>query len=88
MSGFRNMILKRLILMLALVPLGGCGEEPEEIQPTQPESPTIAVMNGRPLLRDQFQSFLSLAPDDSEEELTDSRREAQFREFLLEQLLL
>jgi parvulin-like peptidyl-prolyl isomerase len=88
MSGFRNMILKRFILMLALVPLGGCGEEPEEIQPTQPESPTIAVMNGRPLLRDQSQSFLSLAPDDSEEELTDSRREAQFREFLLEQLLL
>lgn len=88
MSGFRNMILKRFILVLALVPLGGCGEEPEEIQPTQPESPTIAVLNGRPLLRDQFQSFLSLAPDDSEEESTDSRRETRFREFLLEQLLL
>ena len=70
MSGFRNMILKRCITLLALVPLGGCGEEPEEIQATRPQSPTIAVMNGRPLLRDQFEGFLSLAPADSEEEPT------------------
>ena len=88
MSGFRKMILKRFIILLALVPLGGCGEETEEIQLTQPESPTIAVINGRPLLRSQFESFLSVAPEDSEEEPTDSRREARFREFLLEQLLL
>ena len=88
MSGFRNMILKRCITLLALVPLGGCGEEPEEIQASRPQSPTIAVINGRPLLRDQFENFLSQAPADSEEEPTHSRRAARFRDFLLEQLLL
>jgi len=89
MTGFRNMTLKRFILLLALVLVAGCAApEKEEIQPTQVEPPMIVAINGRPLYQDQFEEFLSLTPNEPGEEPVQSQRSARFREFVMEQLLL
>jgi len=89
MTGFRNMILKRFILLLAVALVAGCAApEKEEIQLTQAESPIIAAINGRPLYQDQFEGFLSLTLNEPGEELVLSQRRVRFREFVIEQLLL
>ena len=89
MTGFRNMALKRFILLLAFALVAGCAApEKEEIQPSQAESPIIASINGRPLYQDQFEGFLSLTPNEPGEEPVQSQRRVRFREFVMEQLLL
>ncbi len=89
MTGFRNMTLKRFILLLAFALVAGCAApEKEEIQPIQAESPIIASINGRPLYKDQFEGFLSLTPNEPGEEPVQSQRRVRFREFVMEQLLL
>jgi len=90
MTGFRNMTLKRFILLLAFALVAGCAApEKEEIQPTQAESPIIAAINGRPLYQDQFEEFLSLTPNEpGEEPVLSQIRRVRFREFVIEQLLL
>ena len=89
MTGFRNMTLKRFILLLAFALVAGCAApEKEEIKPTQAESPIIAAINSRPLYQDQFEVFLSLTPNEPGEEPVLSQRRVRFREFVIEQLLL
>jgi peptidyl-prolyl cis-trans isomerase C len=89
MTGFKNMILRRFILLLACLPVAGCAApEQEEIQPTQAESPVIVSINGHPLYQDQFEGFLSLTPNEPGDEPAQSQRRARFREFVMEQLLL
>ena len=90
MTGFRNMTLKRFILLLAFALVAGCAApEKEEIQPVQAESPIIAAINGRPLYQDQFEEFLSLTPNEpGEEPVLSQIRRVRFREFVIEQLLL
>ena len=89
MTGFRNMTLKRFILLLAFAFGAGCGAaEEEEIQSAETESPIIVSINGRPLSQDQFEGFLSLTPNEPGEEPVLSQRRVRFREFVIEQLLL
>ena len=89
MTGFRNMVLKRFILLLAFSLVAGCAApEKEEIHPTQAESPIIASINGLPLYQDQFEGFLSLTPNEPGEEPVQSQRRVRFREFVMERLLL
>jgi len=69
------------------VGLGACAQE-EAFQPLPLQSPTLAVINGRVILEEQFESFLSLGPDELDSESSESRRKVLFREFVTEQLLL
>jgi len=73
-------------IWLALV-VGACAQE-EVIQPLQRQSPTLAVINGKPILEEQFEIFLSLDPNELDSESSESRRNVLFREFVTEQLLI
>ena len=78
----------RIIIFVTLVVGAGACAQQEAIQPLEHQSPTIAVINGRPILEEQFESFLSLSPDELESDSSDSRRNVLFRELVTEQLLL
>jgi parvulin-like peptidyl-prolyl isomerase len=90
MSNSKNMIisLRQIIIFGSLVVgVGACTQE-EVILPIQHQSPPTAVINGRPILEEQFEDFLSLSPNELESDSSGSRRNILFREFVTEQLLL
>ncbi len=82
-TGIREIIIFTSIA----VGVGGCLQE-EAVPPLEPQSRTLAVINGLPVMEEQFEDFLSLDPNELESDSSDSRRNILFREFVTEQLLL
>ena len=90
MSNSKSMTtsIRQLIISFSIaVGVGACLQE-EAIQPLEHQSRTLAVINGLPILEEQFEDFLSLDPNELESDSSDSRRNILFREFVTEQLLL
>ena len=90
MSNSKSMTtsIRQIIISLSIaVGVGACLQE-EAIQPLEHQSRTLAVINGLPILEEQFEDFLSLDPNELESDSSDSRRNILFREFVTEQLLL
>ena len=81
------MIFRRMTILLWIAALGACTED-KEIQTLPLQSPTIAVINGQPVLQEQFERFLSIGQDELERESPESQRGVLFREFVTERLLL
>ena len=90
MSNSKSMTtsIRQIIISLSItVGVGACLQE-EAIQPLEHQSRTLVVINGLPILEEQFEDFLSLDPNELESDSSDSRRNILFREFVTEQLLL
>jgi len=81
-------LLGCFFLLLVAAFLAACQQGTDTVESGPVEALTIAHVNGRPVLREQFEAFLALSPDQREPELDSYLRLLRFREFLTEQLLL
>ncbi|MEE8349437.1 MAG: peptidylprolyl isomerase [Acidobacteriota bacterium] len=80
--------MKQIIIMTSFVLGSGACAQEEVLLPPVSQSPPTAVINGQPILEEQFEEFISLNPDELESDSSGSRRNLLFREFVTEQLLL
>ena len=88
MNCFTGMSEVRLWLILLVLSLGACGRGADGIGSESVGSPVVALVNGQPLLREDFEAFVSLGPDEQAGGVDSGLRLSRFREFLTEQLLL
>ena len=86
MTGFRSMIIGFPVSVLALALGSACGGG-ESRRPLPAASP-IAVVKGEPVVRQQFDDYLSLRLGQLEPDSSEPGEKVLFREFLTERLLL
>lgn len=74
------------LCILVFIVAVACSQNRLETQ--RAPSEVIAVVNGRPILEEEFESFVSTGDDGLGEDAVDLPRDLLFREFLMERLLL
>ncbi len=79
-------LLNGFLFLWLVATTAGCGAALDESGVAQ--SKIMAVINGQPILEEEFENFVALGQEQSAEQGGELERNARFKEFLVERLLL